>query len=111
MNYVATKRDLRRLNRVAIKNDAKAVTNGFLRQLRTDLRYLIQPVNFGERGWIRCCVYYANTPQPIENEMAFVLLDVRCKDLDKLETSSRDDSRGDSARLVAEMKGGKDATT
>jgi hypothetical protein len=85
MNYVATKKDLRRLNRVAMKNDTKAITNGFFRQLRSDLRYRVQPVNFGARGWIRCCVFYANTPQPTEDELSFVLLDVRSKDLQKLE--------------------------
>lgn len=57
---IATKVQLERLNREAIKGGGNALTDEFFEQLPDDLKYLVDPWLVQNRGWHRCFVYYSH---------------------------------------------------
>ena len=79
---IATKKELKKLNKKAVKAGATALTDEFFDQLRGDLKYVVWQILAMERGWGRYFVGFGSSP--LGDDFQTVMLDMQQSDFQGL---------------------------
>jgi hypothetical protein len=79
---IATKKELKKLNKKAVEAGANALTDEFFDQLRGDLKYPVWQMLAFERGWGRYIVGFGSSP--LGDDFQTVMLDMHESEFEKL---------------------------